>query len=374
MASTDKKEPKNKSVAPKKTASPKKANAVKTVVTQKKAVSPKTSAKTKTESKQTVLAPKKTGARKTPDASLKDLMKIPAAPGDVKQNKESDKEAEDWFEKKLTTMASSGKKTSAVQKKEEDDEHDIEAIERGDIPKGLVEHLGEFRSRLMFILGMFMALTVAAFYFSEHIVNFINAPFLETGQKLNMFKLMGGFLIRLKASALIAFLIMIPVIIFQIWKFTAPAIKKTSRRFSVLSIIAAILLFYSGCAFVFFLLVPMMIPILTQFIPTEMLTTIGADDYLSFVVFMTIAMGILFEMPIVVLVLTRIGVISPQFLISKRKIAIVIIFIVSAMVTPQDPLSIFFAAVPLMFLYELSIFISRYMLKHLAKAEKSRQK
>ena len=287
------------------------------------------------------------------------------------ENTNTENDDETWLENKLSSMARKrvGKKEVTSEKNGREDENYVEkaAMARGDIPKSIVEHLTELRSRLVIILGLFMALTVAAFFLSEPIVDFINGPFLQSGEKLNMLKFMGGFLIRLKAAALIALLIMIPIIIFHLWRFTVPALEKETRRFSLIVILSAIVLFYGGAAFVFFLLVPLMVPIMMGFIPSSMNATIDAESYLSFVILITISMGVLFEMPILVLILTRIGVISPQFLISKRKYAIVINFIIAAFVTPQDALSIFFVAIPLVFLYEVSIILSKFMVKRANK-------
>jgi sec-independent protein translocase protein TatC len=255
------------------------------------------------------------------------------------------------------------KKSTPVKenKNTEIEEIDPDALSRGDNPMTVVDHLDEFRSRILIVLGILIVLTFVNFYFSEHIVNYINKPFLSTGNKLNIFKLSGGFIIRLKASIGIAILITFPLIIFHIWRYIAPAIEKQARMFSRITIIFSVLLFYGGVSFVFFLLLPLMIDVLLSFIPSEMLSTIGADDYLSFIFLLSLAMGIIFELPIIILVLTRLGIISPAFLISKRKVALVIIWVFAAIITPPDPLSQSLVAIPLMFLYELSIFISRFV-------------
>ncbi|MCL1910883.1 MAG: twin-arginine translocase subunit TatC [Leptospirales bacterium] len=329
----------------------------------KKSAARKTSAK-KSSVKKT--SDKKASAKKT--ASSKSKTSVLSV---LTQNTDARSANNDgiWLEKKLTDIASkrNGKKEITSKKRNKKDYANDADIARGDIPKSIVEHLSELRSRLLIITGLFMALTIAAFFFSEPIVDFINGPFLRSGHKLNMLKFMGGFLIRLKAAALIALLIMIPVIIFHLWRFTVPALEKNTRKFSLVVILSAVILFYGGAAFVFFLLVPLMVPIMTGLIPSSMNTTIDAESYLSFVVMITIAMGVLFEMPILVLILTRLGVISPQFLISKRKHAIIINFIIAAFVTPQDALSIFFVGIPLVFLYEISIIISKLMVKRANK-------
>jgi len=103
-----------------------------------------------------------------------------------------------------------------------------------------------------------------------------------------------------------------------------------------------------------------------------MQSTIGAEDYLSFLLVMTLAMALVCELPIIILVLTRIGIISPQFLITKRKYAIVVIWIAAAIITPQpDPLSQAMVAVPLMIFYEISILISKFVVTRKRRIEKA---
>jgi len=234
----------------------------------------------------------------------------------------------------------------------------------------VVEHLDELRSRIIQLLLSFIVLVCISFYFSDFLLYYINKPFLESGNKLNIFTLVGGFMLRFKISAAVSLFILIPMVIFHIWRFIAPAIERENRFFSRMTILSAILLFYSGISFVFFILLPAAIKVMLSFVGSEMLTTIGADDYLSFIFFFCLIMGILFEVPVIILVLTRLGLVTPQFLVRKRKLAIVIAWITAAIITPQpDPLSQSLVAVPLMLLYEISIVISKFMVKRAVKKE-----
>jgi len=254
------------------------------------------------------------------------------------------------------------KKTNSIPEKIVDDSIDPLALERGDEPMTIVEHLDELRSRLLIILLSFFILACIAFYFSDQLVYFVNKPFLETGNKLNIFTLAGGFIIKMKVSAAVAILILIPLIIFHVWRFISPAIERPERFFSRLTILSAIVLFYAGVIFVF-LLLPSTIKVLLSFIDTSMLSTIGANDYLYFIFFMSFIMGFLCELPIAILILTKMGLITPQFLIRKRKYAVIVIWIVAAIVTPgPDLLSQSLVGVPLMLLYEISIVISKIVL------------
>ncbi len=245
---------------------------------------------------------------------------------------------------------------------EENEPIDPSALARGDEPMTIVEHLDELRSRLIVIIISFFILASVAFYFSDFLITFINKPFQQTGNKLNVFTLVGGFIIKMKVAAAIALIILIPLILFHVWRFISPAIEKPTRYVSRSIIISSITLFYAGVIFVF-LILPSMVKVLLSFIDTSMLSTIDANDYLHFIFFMSCIMGFLSELPILVLLLTKIGLITPQFLISKRKYAVIIIWITAAIVTPgPDFLSQSLVGVPLMFLYEISIIVSKFVL------------
>ena len=250
-------------------------------------------------------------------------------------------------------------KTSKKKNISEMTENEVAAMERGDDPMTVVDHLDEFRSRILVTLITITTLTIVAFFFAEYIITFINQPFLETGQKLNIFKLTGGFIIQLKVAFVSALLISLPLIVIQVWRFIMPAITKQDRKFSRIVITTTVLLFYGGIAFVFFVILPFAITMLLKFIPEDMLSTIGANDYFTFILISGLAMGFLFELPIVVLVLSKMGIVTPQFLIQKRKYSIVGIWIIAALITPQDPFTQAIVAIPLMILYEISIVISR---------------
>lgn len=328
----------------KKNQAPKKKAATKKVAVKKPAVkAKKTSAKKKP-------------ALQIPDLNEKnnDLIPIPEKkPAKLRKSAKSEN----------LPATESGKEIEAVE------EIDPEAIARGDHPMTIVEHLDEFRTRFMKVFGAFILLTCVTFYYSDVIVYYINKPFMQTSHQLHIFKLTGGFMVRFKAAAAVSILILIPYVLFHIWRFIAPAIGKSERNYSRLTIISTVLLFYGGVAFVFFLLIPFTIKMFLSFIGSYMITTIGADDYLNMLFIFCLIMGFLFEMPIVIMILTKLGIVTPQLLITKRKYAIITIWIVAAIVSPPDVISQILCGIPLMFLYEISIVISRFMLKRKKRKE-----
>lgn len=150
----------------------------------------------------------------------------------------------------------------------------------------MVGILDRFRSKLLVTLLMFIIITPVAFYFSDILLHYINKPFVDSGNRLNIFTLMGGFMLKFKVSVAAALFVLVPFIIYQIWSIVVPSLNKTNRMFSRLSIISAVILFYSGVAFVFFLLLPAAVKVMLSFVGKDMLSTIGADSYLSFILFL----------------------------------------------------------------------------------------
>jgi sec-independent protein translocase protein TatC len=263
---------------------------------------------------------------------------------------------------KKPAVKRSAKKTAAGKTSEEkiESSESASSAKKGDNSIDMIGVLDRFRSKLLVILLMFIIITPVAFYFSDILLYYINKPFVESGNKLNIFTLMGGFMLKFKVSVAAALFVLVPFIIYQLWSVVLPTLNITNRMFSRLSIISAVILFYSGVAFVFFLLLPAAVKVMLGFVGNDMLSTIGADNYLGFILFLSISMGVLFEVPVIVLVLTRMGIISPAMLSGKRKYAIVVIWIIAAIITPQpDPLSQAMVGVPLMIIYEISILLSR---------------
>ncbi len=244
-----------------------------------------------------------------------------------------------------------------------------EALERNDTPMSIVGHLNEMRSRLIVSLVTIICVFMASFFFlSDYILNVINRPYYRTGLKLNLFNISEGFVIKAKASLIAGILVGLPVIIYEIWKYIVPAIGKKHRKFIGRSVIAAVFLLYTGMAITYFFLMPITIQMLLKFTPENVNSIIGASTYLTFTVIFCLSMGVLCELPILIMILTKIGIITPRLLTSKRKYAIVLIWIFAAIVTPgPDILTQAMVAIPIMFLYEISIIISKLIMKRKLK-------
>ncbi|MCX6296756.1 MAG: twin-arginine translocase subunit TatC [Bacteroidetes bacterium] len=160
-----------------------------------------------------------------------------------------------------------------------------------------------------------------------------------------------------------------PYVLWEVWKFIRPALKDTERKSSGIFIVSATLLFIIGVSFSYFVIAPLMINFLGNYKVSEMVeNNFTMDSYISTVTTLTLSAGLIFELPILVYFLTKFGIITPEFMRKYRKHAIVVILIVAGVITPSpDVTSQLLVAFPLYFLYEASIFVSRFVMKQKAK-------
>lgn len=243
---------------------------------------------------------------------------------------------------------------------------DKRASERGDHPEPIVSHLTEFRSRfLVVIIAVVIATMVPFTFFGGKILSLLTKPYLHaTGNsELYLFDITEPFTTQLKASLTVGIFAVVPIMIYELWMFVRPAIDVDKRAFIRNCVIAAVFLFYAGSLLTFFFGIPFVIATLRTFVIPEMKVLQGAGSYLSFTFLFCATMGLVFELPLAVMILTKLGIVSPQFLAKKRMIAVIIIWIAAAVITPTtDILTQSLVAIPLMALYEISILLSRFIL------------
>jgi sec-independent protein translocase protein TatC len=239
-----------------------------------------------------------------------------------------------------------------------------------DLKKGLLDNIGKIKSHLLVPVISIIGLTVAGFFFSDYIIEIINRPFIATGNKLNLFNIIEGFMLRIKASLVAALLVSMIVIVLEIWTFIKSRISRENRNFFRITIISALILFYAGVVITYLYLLPGAIQVMLAFTPENMVNNVSAGRYMSFMMFFCFSMGLVCELPIAIMILTKLGIVTPEMLSKKRKYAIVIIWIAAAVITPTvDPLTQTIVAVPMMLLYEVSILISKFIVKKKKEAE-----
>lgn len=249
----------------------------------------------------------------------------------------------------------------------ERDEED-ELNQRSEMP--FLDHLEELRRRILWCLGFIIVGIGLGFYLNSkydllQILVEPVSPYLEDG-KLQILKPTEGFMIALKLSLGFGLLLASPIIIYNIWAFVAPALLRKERRIIFPLLFASIFMFVLGAVMAYFITLPIGMAFFSkfQFVSTEF--RLAAGYYLDMALKMILITGIVFELPIAILMLARLGIISPEFLRSKRKHAVIAIMILCMVVTPPDPGSMILVTVPMVFLYELSVWIA-YVVAHKQK-------
>jgi len=233
-----------------------------------------------------------------------------------------------------------------------------------DLEQGLFSHLLELRSRLLkSALSVFVVL-VALVPFANRLYTELAAPLvarLPRGAHLIATEVASPFVTPLKLAAYTALFICMPVILYQLWAFVSPGLYKKEKRLARPLLVAALVLFYIGCAFAYFLVLPAAFRFLTAVTPegVEMMTDI--THYLDFVMLMFLAFGLCFEVPVAVVILAAVGVVDVAKLRSGRRYAIVGAFAVAALITPPDITSMIMLAIPMCLLYELGILAVRWL-------------
>jgi sec-independent protein translocase protein TatC len=227
-----------------------------------------------------------------------------------------------------------------------------------------VSHLIELRSRLLRAIVAVVVVLVCLFPWAKDIYAALARPLLKVlpqGSTMIATDVTGTFLVPLKVTLMAAFLIALPYVLYQMWAFVAPGLYHHEKRLAVPVIVSSVVFFAFGMGFAYFIVFPIAFGFFAGYAPAGVQMMTDIDKYLSFVLTMFIAFGITFEVPVVVVVLVRLGVVSLDKLRSIRGYVIVGAFVVGAIFTPPDVLSQVMLAVPLWLLYELGLLVARFV-------------
>jgi sec-independent protein translocase protein TatC len=227
-----------------------------------------------------------------------------------------------------------------------------------------LDHLEELRWRILWCLlavavGTVVGFTIVHYLGLMEILIRPIAPLLGEGEGLKYFSPVTPFFVTLKLGVVVGLILAFPVVVYQVWGFFAPALEPHEKRAIVPSLYFGLVLFCVGVALAYFAVLPLSLVFLSGFQQDYLDQAIEVGLYLGFVTRLLIAFGVVFELPVVVMVLTALGLITPEFLKEKRRHAIVGITVLASVVTPGDIVSTFLMMAPMMLLYEVSILLSR---------------
>ncbi len=229
----------------------------------------------------------------------------------------------------------------------------------------LVGHLTELRRSLIISLAAILVCSLGSYVFSEAIMELLTRPV----DRLVFLSPVEAFLSHIKVSLFIGFLIALPIIVYQTWRFILPALNQNEKKSIHVLVPMSLVLFFVGLAFSFILVVPVGIRFLLGYSTEGIEAMISLGNYITFVMTMTLPFGIVFQLPLIQVVLIRLRIVTVQRLASLRKYVVVGAFILSAILTPPDIVSQVMLAVPLLFLYELGLIVSRIVTPRKDKEE-----
>jgi sec-independent protein translocase protein TatC len=238
------------------------------------------------------------------------------------------------------------------------------STEDSGLQESFLSHLYELRDRIIKSALAIIVVFVGLVYWAPDIFHLFAQPLLQAlpaGGKMIVTDVTGSFFVPMKVTMLVAFLIALPVVMYQLWAFIAPGLYQHERKLILPLVVSSYSLFIFGMAFAYFLVFPTVFSFMASYnapLGAEMSTDI--DNYLSFAMTTFLAFGITFEVPVVVVVLVRMGMVPLSKLREIRPYVIVGAFVISAIVTPPDVLSQLLLAVPMSLLYELGLLVARF--------------
>ncbi|WP_201617802.1 twin-arginine translocase subunit TatC [Psychrobacter urativorans] len=230
----------------------------------------------------------------------------------------------------------------------------------------ITEHLIELRSHLIRIAVAVLIIFLALVGFSRELYNFLSDPLvaqLPANSTMIATDITSNFMAPIRLTIFVAAFFAMPYILYQIWSFVAPGLYKKEKKIAIPVLLSSILLFYTGVAFAYFIVLKGVLRFFITFAPQNVLPMTDIDSYLSFALKLFMVFGLTFEIPVVTLLLILVGIVSIQSLKDKRRYIIVGCFGLSAVVTPPDGVSMLMLAIPMWLLFELGLLLAQILIK-----------
>lgn len=238
----------------------------------------------------------------------------------------------------------------------------------------VIEHIEEFRQRLWLSAVVFILAVAGSFFLAKPLIHFLKYSLETKNLTLNAFQVTDPMMIYLKVILILALIITSPVLSYQLWSFVSPGLHEKERRATLSYIPYSFILFLAGISFSYFVLFPYIMHfMMTLSGDLGIVQVIGINEYFNFLFQITLPFGVVFQLPVVLLFLTRLGIITPMMMVKVRKYAYFILFVIAAFITPPDIVSHLFVTVPLFILYEISVGISRVGYRKYLLAEQKKE-
>lgn len=225
-----------------------------------------------------------------------------------------------------------------------------------------ISHLIELRNRLIWALGSVLLVFICLLPFAGELYTWFATPLLNKlpeGSSMIAVDPHGTFFIPFKLAFASAFAIAIPFVLYQVWSFIAPGLYNKEKSIVLPLVVSSTVLFYLGIMFAYYVVFPLMFEFFAKMTPEGVSLTPDIGSYMSFAISLFFAFGVAFEVPVAIVLLTRIGVISPQKIAEKRPYFILGAFVLAMLMTPPDPFSQIMMAVPVCLLFELGLFFAK---------------
>lgn len=227
-----------------------------------------------------------------------------------------------------------------------------------------ISHLIELRDRLLRAILAVLFVFLVLFYWAADIYALLARPLLAAlpaDGKMIATDVVGVFLVPVKVTLLVSFLLMLPYVLYQVWAFVAPGLYVHEKRLVLPLVVTSSILFFAGMSFAYFVVFPSVFKFMAAIAPEGVAWMTDIEKYFSFVLTMFIAFGVTFETPVAVVLLVRLGVVSIEKLKQARPYVVVGAFVVGAIFTPPDVISQLLLAIPLCLLYELGLWVARFV-------------
>lgn len=232
--------------------------------------------------------------------------------------------------------------------------------------QSFLSHLIELRDRLIRALLSILIVFLCLFPWAKELYALLAQPLLNTlpqGGQMIATDVVGVFLVPMKVALMVAFLIALPYVLYQVWAFVAPGLYAHEKKLALPLVASSVLLFFVGMSFAYFLVFPTVFGFMANVAPEGVAWMTDIEKYLSFVMTTFVAFGVAFEVPVIVVVLVMVGVVELSTLKEWRSYVIVGAFVIAAIFTPPDVVSQLMLAIPLCLLYELGMLMARFVRK-----------